>query len=125
MSIVDFKKFCIDKIIGNFKFTSVNYVDLRYSDAKKYINYITGNVIKYYYIDNDKFIFVYDKENKCFYGFSLNTFDFFGIPKKKIINLFEKNDKNVKIKNFFSIPRNIRTLVNDDIPSKMILFEYF
>ena len=127
--IVDFQNFCIGKMIGKINYKYVNYVDLNYGKAKKIINYLLGNKKKCYYVDNNKFIFLYDKENthnsKNIYGFSLNTLAFFGISREKIVNLFKKGKNNLQIKNFYSIPRTIRNLVNDDIPSKMVLFEYF
>ena len=82
-----------------------------------------------YFIDKDKFVYIYcinHNENiKHIYGFSLNTASFFGIRKDKIIKLIENNPFNRKINNFYAIPNNIRNLVNDDIPSEMILLEYF
>ena len=69
--------------------------------------------------------FLNHNENiKHIYGFSLNTASFFGIRKDKIIKLIENNPFNRKINNFYAIPNNIRNLVNDDIPSEMILLEY-
>lgn len=127
--IVDFHNYCINRITNNINYYFINYINLTYNKAKRCIRYIKNNHKKYYYIDNNKFVFVYDIENsiefKRIYGFSLTTSSFFGIPKQKIITLIENNTQNIKINNFYSLPNKIRNLVNNDIPSEMVLLEYF
>ena len=129
-NIADFCEFCINNILDEVRYRNINVITLNYNKIKRCLNFIksTDNE-KRYYIDNNKFIFVYDTKNddnfKYIYGFSLNTAAFFGIPKKKIISLFENNPKNKKIPNFYCIPNGIKRLIKDEIPSKMILLEYF
>lgn len=127
--IIDFHNYCIGNIINNIQYKCVNYIDLTYNKTKKCLNYIRNNKKKYYYVDNSKFIFLYDTETvhngKYIYGFSLNTCAFFGIPKQKVLNIIENNPNNKRIKNFYQIPNNIRRLINDDIPSEIVLLEYF
>ena len=128
-NITDFYDFCISKIINDISFTNINIFDLKRSDIRKYLTIFKSDSTKYYYIDNNKYIFVYDKEDngnsKHIYGLSLNTAAFLGIDKNKIISSISKNPKNKQIKVFYSIPNNIRNIVKDDIPSEMILFDYF
>ena len=126
----DFKKLCINNIVNSINYKNINILNLdTKSKIKRSINFVKNDKKKYYYIDNNKFIFLYDIEsndkNKSIYGFSLNTAAFFGISKKKVIKLLEENDKNIQIKNFYSIPNNIRRIVNDEIPKEMVLNEYF
>ena len=127
--IIDFHNYCIANITKSINYHNINYINLTYNKAKKCLNFIKNDSKKYYYIDNSKFIFVYDTKNankgKYIYGFSLNTAAFFGISKKKIVSLLENNTNNKKITNFYSLPNKIRGLVNDDIPSEMVLLEYF
>lgn len=127
--VLDFHNFCIKNIINNSEYHFVSLIDMKYSTAKKCLNFIKNCDEKHYYVDNNKFVFVYkaDSENhiKHIYGFSLNTCAFFGIRKEKIIKLIESNKHNHKIKNFYLIPNSIRHLVNDDIPSEILLLEYF
>lgn len=127
--IIDFHNYCIANITKSINYHNINYVNLTYNKAKKCLNFIKNDSKKYYYVDNGKFIFVYDIKNtnkgKYIYGFSLNTAAFFGISKKKIVSLLENNTNNKKITNFYSLPNKIRGLVNDDIPSEMVLLEYF
>lgn len=127
--IMDFHNYCIENIVNKIKYHYINYVDLTYNKAKKLLNYINGNKKKAYYIDNNKFIFIYDCEktdnNKNIYGFSLNTCVFFGIQKNKILSLIRNNKNNKRINNFYDIPNNIRRFINDDIPSEIVLLEYF
>ncbi len=127
--ILDFRNYCINNITSNIKYHYINYVDLTYNKAKKCLNYINNDNEKYYYIDNGKFIFLYDSKkdikSKHIYGFSLNTCAFFGIRKDKIISLLEKNPHNKRINNFFSIPNTIRRTIDNDIPSEIVLSEYF
>lgn len=127
--IIDFHNHCINKITSGVNYHLINYVNLTYSKAKRCINYILNNNKKRFYVDNGKFVFVYDAENevngKNIYGFSLTTCAFFGISKQKIISLIENNKQNTRIKNFCSLPNKIRGLVNNDIPSEMVLLEYF
>lgn len=128
-NIDDFYKYCIKQILSAVNYENINIIDLNYSETKKYIDFIKNTDKKQYFIDNDKFIFIYykkrDDNGKYIYGISLNTASFFGISKRKVINLVENNPNNVQIRNFYSIPNNVRKLINDDIVSKIILNEYF
>ena len=126
----DFHRFCIDRIITHdYQYHFVNLVNMTYSSAKKYIEFVRNCKEKRYFIDKDKFIFIYFKENgnnfRHICGFSLNTSSFLGINKEKIIKLVENNPFNRKILNFYSIPNQIRRMVNDDIPSEILLLDYF
>lgn len=128
--MTDFHRFCIDRIITHdYQYHFVNLVNMTYSSAKKYIEFVRNCKEKRYFIDKDKFIFIYFKENgnnfRHICGFSLNTSSFLGISKEKIIKLVENNPFNRKILNFYSIPNQIRRMVNDDIPSEILLLDYF
>ena len=128
-NIDDFYDYCINNLLSNTVYENINIINLNYSNAKRYIEFIRNKDKKYYFNHNNKFIFVYyTKENnniKYIYGISLNTSAFFGISKKKLINLIKNNDNNIEIKNFYSIPNKVRKLINDDIVSKMVLNGYF
>ena len=125
----DMQKFyevCINNIINNIKYHNININELTYSKIKKLIEYIINNYKKIYYIDNNKFIFIYDIEKtKSIYGISLNTCAFYGISKEKILKMIADNQNNVQIKNFYKIPNNVRRIVNDEIPNELFLLEYF
>lgn len=125
--ISKFYDFCINNIINNIKYYYINIIELTYTETKKLINYISNEKIKkYYYVENNSFLFLYDEKNKnIIYGFSLSTAAFYGISKKKIMVKLETNKNNIKIKNFYSLPNEIRRKVDDEIPYKMILLDYF
>lgn len=127
--ISDFNSYCISNITSKNKYYFINYINLTYGKAKKCLKYIRNNRKKQYYIDNNRFVFVYDTETtngvNYTYGFSLSTCQFFGIPKEKIISIIENNPNNTKISNFYHIPNNIKRTINDDIPNEMALFQYF
>ena len=127
--IIDFHDFCIRTIVGKIRYHLVDFVNLTYTKAKRYLEYIKNDNKKKYYVDNGKFVFVYDTENnvnsKDIYGFSLTTSAFFGIKKSKILSIIERNPQNRQIKNFYPIPNKIRALVKNDIPNEMVLLEYF
>lgn len=128
-NIVDFYEFCINNILKNVQYTNINIFNLNYTKIKKCINFVRNNSKKYFYIDNNKFIFVYDIEkddkSKDIYGFSLNTIAFLGISKKKVIKLIKENANNIQMNNFYSIPNNVRKMIKDNILSKIVLKEYF
>ena len=129
-NISDFYDFCIRNITNMIKYTNINIFELNFGKIRRCLKYVLNqNIPKKYYVDNNKFIFVYDMKDsdnvKNIYGFSLNTVSFFGKNKQKILSFFEKNPKNTKISNFYEIPNNIKRLINDAIPSEMILLEYF
>ena len=108
------------------EYHNININELTYSKIKKLIEYIINNHKKIYYIDNNKFIFIYDIEKtKNIYGISLNTCAFYGISKEKILKMIANNQNNVQIKNFYKIPNNVRRIVNDEIPNELFLLEYF
>lgn len=128
-NIIDFYNYCITNIVSNISFKNIDIYNLKYSDIKKCLRFFNNNMEKYYYVDNGKYVFIYVRKNidnrKIIYGLSLNTIAFFGIQKNKITSILEKNTKNKQIKTFYSIPNKIRNIVNSDIPSEMILFDYF
>lgn len=128
-NITDFYNYCITNIVSNISFKNIDIYNLKYSDIKKCLSFFNNNMEKYYYVDNGKYIFIYVRQNidnrKIIYGLSLNTIAFFGIQKDKIISILEKNTKNKQIKTFYSIPNKIRNIVNSDIPSEMVLFDFF
>lgn len=124
--IVLFQEFCINNIVKDIKYYLINYTSLTYSKAKKCLRYINNTNKKYYYIDNNKFVFVYDvAKTRNIYGFSLNTSAFFGLSKNKIVSIISNNPNNRQMTNFYSIPNRIRMIVNNDVPSEMVLNEYF
>lgn len=125
--VEDFKTFCINNVVDKIRYKNIDLINLdSFSKIRKLVLYIKSNRKKHYYIDSNKFVFLYDKnEVDNIYGLSLNTLAFFGIKKRKAIDLLRKNTNNVEIKNFYYIPNNIRRIINDDIPKEMILREYF
>jgi len=128
-NIIDFYNFCINNILKGIKYKNIDLINIKYNEAKEYIRFIRNNRKKFYYIDNGKFIFVYDTESdvkdKNIYGISLSTAEFLGINKKNIIELVKNNNRNIELRNFYSIPNNVRKMINDDIVSKMVLNEFF
>ena len=124
--IQKFYEVCINNIINNIKYYNININELTYCKIKKFIKYIKNNHKKKYFIDNNKFVFIYDIEKtKNIYGISLNTCAFYGICKEKILKLIASNSKNEQIKNFYEIPNKVRRMVNDEIPNEMFLLEFF
>lgn len=123
-NINDFYNFCITKILEKVEYRNIDIFGLSYSKIKRCLNYVKNDAFeKRYYVDNNKFVFLYDKN--YVYGFSLNTAAFLGIDKRKIISMIDNNNKNKRIDNFYSIPNKIKKIIDDDIPSEMILAEYF
>lgn len=124
--IQKFYEVCINNIINNIKYYNININELTYNKIKKLIKYIKNINKKKYFIDNNKFVFIYDIEKtKNIYGISLNTCAFYGISKEKILKLITSNSKNEQIKSFYEIPNKVRRIINDEIPNEMFLLEYF
>lgn len=122
----EFYKFCINNIIKNNYYININIINIKNSEVKKYFEILNNKNKKLFYIDNNKFMFVYDIEGTGnVYGISLSTCCFFGIRKSKIINLFRMRHCCKEIKNFYSIPSSVKKLVKCEIPSEMVLLEFF
>lgn len=121
----DFYVFCIRTITNKINYRYINILDLSLSDIKKYKDILSSGSKKIYYIDNNKFLFIYDiYGTKDIYGISLDTCAFFGISKKKILSyILTYNMK--EIKNFYMIPNKIRKIINLEIPYEMALIEFF
>ena len=125
-----FKNFCINNVVSNIKYKYINILDIdTFGKIRKAIKFVKNSKEKLYYIDNNKFVFLYDVENnngyKNIYGFSLTTCEFYGISKNKVISLIESNNKNKKIDNFYKIPNDIKKIINNDIPNEIVLIDYF
>lgn len=117
---------CINNIINNIKYYYIDIIKLTYTKARNIINYIKSDSKKLYYVDNNKFVFIYDTEiTKNIYGISLNTCSFYGISKKKIIKRISDNKSNERINDFLKIPNNVRWITKDEVPKEMVLLEYF
>lgn len=125
--IENFYNFCIENIINNILYYNINIIKLKYNKIKKIINNIKNKEkIFYYYIENDRFLYVQEASRpNNVYGFSLSTAAFYGIQPLKIIKLLENGENNIKIKNFSSIPFQIRNRIGYEVPNMMILFDYF
>lgn len=119
----EFYKFCIQRLLQDLRYTFLDVVNMKYSTLKRLLNFVNGDYVKQYFIDNNKFIFI--KYNGRFFGISLNTLAFYGIDKSSVIGRFKKNKHNQLIKNFFSIPNNIKNFVGNDIPKQLLLLDYF
>lgn len=126
VDINNFFELCINNIINKLMYNNINIIELTKKNIIKYIKFIKNSNIKLYFVDNNKFVFIYDiNDSKKIYGLSLNTCAFFGISKNRVLKLISNNPNNKQIKNFYSIPNNIRRMVNDDIPSEILLSQYF
>lgn len=126
IDINNFYNLCIKYILYHISFKNINVNDINYNNLRILLKYINNNNKKYYYIDENKYIFICDTDcdNKMI-GISLNTCAFYGVRKKKIINLIGRNSSNIKINNFYSIPSSLKKIIGDEIPVQMVLFDYF
>lgn len=121
-----FYQICISKCVEKMNYKFIDIMNIDYGRGKKLLKYIKNSTNKHYYIDNNKFIFLYDEAMpQRLWGFSLNTAAFCGLSKRKIISTIANNEKNRRIKNFYSIPNTVKRLVKNDIPSEMVLLRYF
>ena len=126
----EFNSFCVERITDKLKYHFINPLEFDcYSKLKRYINFIENKRSKYYYIEDNKFIYLYDKDNReehrFVYGISLNTFWLYGIKTKNIKKLISNNQNNIQIEHFNKIPTQIRKIIKEDIPKKLILTSYF
>jgi hypothetical protein len=122
--MLNFKKHCLKKIIEGIDYIYINPLTLTYSQCKKWINYLmlhryTDNLVLY--IDNDRFIHIYDTGRKKVYGISLTTLRYIGIESTKIEDRLKGLEKVRIINNFIDIPREIRNLYNDEILNNIII----
>ena len=125
--IEEFYKFCINKIVDKVNYVNIDIINLNINKIKEHLNLLVNkDNNRYYFIDNNKFLFIYDFEDtNTIFGVSLSTCAFFGIKKKKVIDLIKSNKKNIEIKNFYSIPNYVRRIINNEIPKEMVLLQYF
>lgn len=122
--IEEFKQFCIKKISEKINYNFMNFLTAKYGEVKNFINYIDSDKKKYYYIDKDKFVFVFDGDTN-FYGVSLSTLSFLGIAVDKVLNRIKIGKNNVQVFNFYNIPKSVLKMINDDILLKIFLSVYF
>ena len=121
-----FYECCIHNIIDKLEYKFINTNELSISDIKTLIKKLNNNSKKIYYIDNNKFVFVYDIEGtKKIYGISLNTCAFFGVSREKIKRLFVLAKNCHEISNFYSIPKEVKKIINFEIPYELMLYDIF
>ena len=121
-----FYECCIHNIIDKLEYKFINTNELSISDIKTLIKKLNNNSKKIYYNDNNKFVFVYDIEDtKKIYGISLNTCAFFGVSREKIKRLFASAKNCYKISNFYSIPKEVKKIINFEIPYELMLYDIF
>lgn len=121
-----FYECCIHNIIDKLEYKFINTNELSISDIKTLIKKLNNSSKKIYYIDNNKFVFVYDIEDtKKIYGISLNTCAFFGVSGEKIKRLFVLAKNCHEISNFYSIPKEVKKIINFEIPYELMLYDIF
>ena len=119
----NFINFCIEKLTNNTKYNLIDIINIKYSQVKSFYNIISNNERKYFYNDNNKFIYLYNTMNNTVYGISLDTCEYCGISKKKILDKIGKLENITEITDFAVIPMDMRNRINDNILSKLVLFE--
>lgn len=121
-----FYECCIHNIIDKLEYKFINTNELSISDIKTLIKKLNNSSKKIYYNDNNKFVFVYDIEDtKKIYGISLNTCAFFGVSREKIKRLFASSKNCHEILNFYSIPKEVKKIINFEIPYELMLYNIF
>lgn len=108
------------------KYFPLNVYHLRYNSIKKLINFITNNDgEKLFYIENNRFLYIYDKKSCNSFGFSLSTAKYFGVSPSKVINLVKSNENNRLITDFSNIPYDIKYIIGEKIDKYLALYDYF
>lgn len=111
-----FYYFIIKNLIKNIKYRFINIITINYSLAKRFIRFINNDEIKYIYIYDNRFIFIYCKGVVC--GLSLDDLDYLNIDIKKCINIIKSNKNNNVIDNDLFLSIKLRRIIGDD---KMII----
>lgn len=120
----EFYIFCINKIISEIEYININIINSSLTSLKETLSVLNNNNLKLYYIDNDKFVFIYDVLCKKIYGLSISTCSFFGINVNELLGDLNKTCM-LQIRNFYCIPKNVRRLINNEILSEIVLYQFF
>lgn len=108
--------FIIKNLVNNVKYHLINVLTIKYSSAKRLIDFINSDIVKHIYIDNNRFIFIYYNNTVC--GISLDCLRYVNIDTNKVIKKIKKNPNNHLIDNDLFLSIKLRRIIGDD---KMII----
>lgn len=121
----NFFKLSINRFIDNIDYKFIDIITLGFTNAKKLINYIVSPSEKFVFIENNEFIYVYGKEHKVVFGFSLKMAKFLGINIERIISLIKSNKNNRIIRDFSIISNDVKEIIGYKFDKYLALYEYF
>lgn len=108
--------FILKNLIKSIKYKFINTITIKYSLAKRFINFINNDETKYIYIYNNRFVFIYCNGVVC--GVSLDDLDYLGININKCIEKLKCNKNNHVVDNDSFLSIKLRRIIGDD---KMII----
>lgn len=120
-----FYQHCIENINNNIIYYNINILNLNYNKIKKLINYILNTNDKKIYVENNRFVFIYDMVTLRIYGLSLTTCRYCGVNDNKVLDIIFSNTKNKRIYDFSRIPLNIRKNISNNILLQIVMCDYF
>lgn len=125
LDIENFYNIATHKLIDGIKYQYVNIYQIKYNKIKNIINFINNEQHKLILYDGKKEnFFIYNKKQKIIYGISLNTCEYVGIPKDKIIKKINENKKNIIISTISCQSDRIRRIIYNKIYYFLPIYEY-
>lgn len=120
-----FYKLVVDTICKDIKYSYLNIINTKYSNIKELLSFLYNEERKVIYIENNRFLFIYEKNRKRIIGISLDLCQYIGIPKDKVLTKLKKNS-NIKIINSISfLNRKLREFVYNNKHYVPVFYDYF
>lgn len=120
-----FYDFCIDNVCDGINYSYLNVVRFTVTDVKTLLTYIRGCRRKTIYNKGNRFLFCYDKKVRKVYGFSLDTCEYIGVRKDKILRIISENPHNMVINDGYTDSKRIRKFLSVKEYCIPVFYEYF
>lgn len=123
--INDFHNIIIDEITKGVEYSLIDVINFTKEEKENIWNMLMSDKDKVVYNYYNKFLFIYNKEEKKVYGLPLTTCRFIGKNTDKIIDKMKNNVNNEFVYDFSNIPSEIRRKLETNIHYLVVLNEYF
>lgn len=126
LGIEEFYDIAVHKLIDGIKYQYISIYQTKYNEIKNIINFINNEQYKLIFYDSKKEnLFIYNKNEKIIYGISLNTCEYVGIIKNKIIKKINENKMNMIITAIDWHSDRMRRIIYNKIYYFLPIYDYF
>ena len=121
-----FYKLCINSVLEKIKYMYLDLTSYHYTNLKKTIKYLASNSEKLcFQTRNSNFLFIYDEGLNTVFGISLQTLEYAGISRRKVLHRIKQNKNNRFLYDTSFITQELRSVIGNNTHYILPLYKYF